>query len=113
LTTLAYGSGIGGFVLSWAAEGTAFTFQKAKTPTIQMRTPKLGILTAATNELLADSSYYANELPELMVNAIGYSLDAAFRGILRADGMGRWNAPATPRTGSETMNWCVTLEART
>lgn len=260
--TLAHGTGIGGFQASWAAEGTALTFQKAKTRPILMKTSKLGILTAATNELLADSSYYANELPELMVKAIGYSLDAAFltgtgvgqprgvlndpalitvskeagqaadtivwenlvkmfqrlhpasrkravwvvnnnatvqlmslvrliknvagsenvggwgvpvlreesgkfflfgiemiwsekvpvlgdlgdiiladfsqyfvglrremtidrsghllfdkdetafRGILRADGMGRWNAPVTPWTGSETLSWCVTLEAR-
>lgn len=34
-----------------------------------------------------------------------------FRLILRADGQGRWNAPATPLTGS-TLSWCVQLAAR-
>ena len=34
-----------------------------------------------------------------------------FRLILRADGMGRWNAPATPLIGS-TLSWCVQLAAR-
>jgi HK97 family phage major capsid protein len=34
-----------------------------------------------------------------------------FRLIIRADGFGRWNAPATPLVGS-TLSWCVNLAAR-
>jgi hypothetical protein len=31
--------------------------------------------------------------------------------LLRADGQGRWNGPATPLIGS-TLSWCVGLAAR-
>lgn len=84
--TLNHGAGIGGFVASWAAEGTQFTFQKAKVRPMTLKVSKLGILAAATNELLADSSYYRMELPELITKAIGFSLDSAF---LTGDGVGK------------------------
>jgi len=77
---------IGGFDAKWADEGQAFAFQKAKTRPLNLKAHKLGILTAATNELLGDSSFYSNELPELMVKAIGFGMDEAF---LRGDGVAK------------------------
>ena len=43
---------------------------------------------------------------------VGFQTDeAAFRGIIRADGQGKWSAAYTPKTGS-TLSWAVTLAER-
>lgn len=83
---LNHATSIGGFDAKWAAEGGQFNFQKAKLRGIQLKASKLGILTAGTNELLADSSFYRQELPDLMVKAIGFGLDIA---LLSGDGNGQ------------------------
>lgn len=45
-------------------------------------------------------------------NAPGWTEDMSdYRAILRADGLGTWDKPLTPKNG-ETQSWCVTLEAR-
>lgn len=35
-----------------------------------------------------------------------------FRMIARADGQGAWSAPITPKNGSDTLSWVVSLDAR-
>ncbi len=84
--TLNHSTSIGGFDSQWVSEGNQFNFQKAKLRNLLFKANKLGILTAGSNELLADSSFYSNELPELMIKAISFGLDEAF---LRGDGIGK------------------------
>jgi len=84
--TLNNSTNVGGFDAKWTGEGLAFAFQKAKLRGMQLKVNKLGILTAGTNELLADSTFFSTELPDLMVKAIGFELDAAF---LMGDGVAK------------------------
>lgn len=45
-------------------------------------------------------------------NAPGWSQDLTdFRSIIRAEGLGKWSGPVTPKNG-DPLSWCVTLEAR-
>lgn len=83
--TLNHTSSIGGFAASWMTEGSSMTVQKGLIRTITMKAKKLGILTAATNELVADSPYFERELIPMLTKAIGWYLDLAF---LTGDGAG-------------------------
>jgi HK97 family phage major capsid protein len=66
--------------------------------------------------MLVDFSQYAIGLRQDMSldrsAHVGFTRDTShFRGILRADGQGKWAAPYTPRNG-DTLSWCVTLAER-
>ena len=69
--------------------------------------------------LLAEFTQYVSGLrTDVTIDRSGHALvstdETAFRSILRADSAGRWNGPMLPRNGSasDSMSWCVTLEAR-
>ena len=66
--------------------------------------------------LLADFSQYSMGLRrEIAVEKSihpGVASDTSYyRGIMRADGQGRWSSPLTPKNG-DTLSWCVTLAER-
>ena len=66
--------------------------------------------------LLVDLSQYAIALRrELTIERSQHirfmSDESVWRGIVRCDGQGLWNAAYTPHTG-DTQSWCVVLEAR-
>ena len=79
-------------------------------------TEKLPTLGTVGDIILADFSQYVVGLRR------GFSIDQsahvgfqtdemAWRGILRADGMGKWKSAYTPRNG-DTQSWCVALATR-
>lgn len=79
-------------------------------------TEKLPALGDQGDLLLADFSHYVVGLRrEANIQRsmhVGWETDhTAFRTILRADGIGKWNKAFTPRNG-ETQSWCVTLAER-
>ncbi len=44
---------------------------------------------------------------------VGWQNDTiGYRSIMRVDGQPSWNAALTPRRGTDTLSWCVTLEDR-
>jgi HK97 family phage major capsid protein len=63
----------------------------------------------------AFSAYFIGMRKEVSVEKsmhVGWSTDeSGYRAILRADGMGSWNKPATPKNG-DTLSWAVTLATR-
>jgi len=69
---------IGGFTGQWLGEGATMTMQKGLIRNLTLTAKKLGILTAATNELVADSPYFEQELARMLAAAIGWHMDLAF-----------------------------------
>jgi len=63
---------ISGFTGQWVAEGDTATVQKTKYYGVSLRLKKLFLLTAATNELLADSSLFNAIMPQKMSQAIAW-----------------------------------------
>ncbi len=76
--TLNHSGAIGGFVGQWLAEGGDMDTQKGLMRSMTLRAGKLGILTSATNELMADAQFFERELFGLVTKAIGWYLDTAF-----------------------------------
>lgn len=84
--TLNHSSSIGGFDGQWLGEAGQMTVQKGLITRMILKAHKLGVLTAATNELIADSPYFERQLQQALVQAIGFYLDKAF---LVGDGVGK------------------------
>ncbi len=66
--------------------------------------------------MFVDFSQYSLGLRKVMSidksQHVGWQTDeTGYRGILRADGQGRWDQVVTPKNG-DTLSWCVTLAAR-
>lgn len=79
-------------------------------------TEKLPALGDQGDILLADFSQYSVGLrKEISLDKsahAGFSTDEShYRGIIRADGLGRWSTAVTPKAG-DTLSWCVTLAER-
>lgn len=77
------------------------------------KTPTLG---DKGDIMLCDFSQYIIGLRSEMTldksGHVGFTTDETYyRAIIRADGMGRWSGPMTPKNGA-TLSWAVTLEAR-
>ena len=80
-------------------------------------TEKIPVIGTEGDIILTDLSQYAIGLRQDMSldrsAHAGFTKDTTFfRGILRSDGLGLWNAPYTPKNGN-TLSWAVTLAART
>jgi HK97 family phage major capsid protein len=79
-------------------------------------TEKLPVIGSQGDIVLAQWQNYVLGLRKDLVletsNAPGWGRDVmSYRVILRADGMGKWNKPITPKAGS-TRSWCIALAAR-
>jgi len=113
LLHLSQSVGTGGSVVPVLTKD-AGTFQMLTIPCLfTEKTPALG---SAGDVMLCDFSQYAVGLRQDMSLARsdgpGFATDTIYyRGILRADGMGKWAAPYTPKNGS-TLSWAVALGAR-
>lgn len=93
----------GGFTGTWASEGGTLTAQTAKTRKIELIAKKLGLLTEASNELLADGVSFREQLEEKIVQAIGWFLDDAFlNGTGAGQPLGVLNDPALIVVGKES-----------
>ncbi len=79
-------------------------------------TEKAQSLGTAGDIMYVDLSQYVMGLRKEIIieksNAVHWTSDKqAYRAIMRADGMGKWNSAITPKNG-DTLSWCVTLAAR-
>ena len=79
-------------------------------------TEKLATLGTVGDILLANFSQYAVGMRRGVVIEssmhVGFQTDeTGWRGILRADGQGKWETAFTPKTG-DTQSWCVALATR-
>lgn len=79
-------AGIGGFVGKWVGEGGQMDTQKGLLRNLKLEARKLAILTAATNEIIADSPYFERTLGDMLIKALGWYLDYAY---LTGDGAGK------------------------
>ncbi len=76
----------GGIIGEWLSEGGTMTTAEGKTRKILLKARKLGVLTKASNELIADGMKFEEALGTALINTIGWYLDHAF---LRGDGAGK------------------------
>lgn len=79
-------------------------------------TEKLPALGSKGDILLADfSQYFIGIRKDMSIDKsthVGFTRDTShYRGILRADGCGKWSKSYKPKAGLN-LSWCVTLEAR-
>lgn len=108
--TLNHSSSIGGFAAGWLGEGGSLSAQKGLVRSLTLYAKKLGILTAATNELLADSPYFERELIPLLAKAIGWYLDLAFlTGSGVGEPLGVLNDPALITVNKEASQPAATI----
>lgn len=93
---------IGGFSAEWLGEGEVMTRQKGLLRSIHLQARKLGILTTASNELIADSPFFENDLRDILVRAMGFSFDEAFlTGSGNGQPVGVLNDPALVAVAKE------------
>jgi HK97 family phage major capsid protein len=94
--------------------GTAGKFEMLTLPVVfTEKTPALG---SEGDILLADFSQYGigmrREMGLDQSAHVGFTRDTTYyRGLLRADGAGKWLSAYTPKNGA-SLSWCVTLAAR-
>jgi len=100
----------GGITGDWLSEGGSLTTAEGKTRKIQLKARKLGVLTKASNELIADGMTFEAALGTALINTIGWYLDHAF---LRGDGAGKplgiLNDPALVTITKETGQAAATI----
>jgi HK97 family phage major capsid protein len=113
LLQLAQSVGLGGVPYP-VLRGTAGKFEMLTLPCVF--TEKLPALGTKGDIILADLSQYVIGLRQDMSldrsTHVGFTRDTTyFRGIIRADGQGKWGSPYTPEHGA-TLSWCVALADR-
>ena len=102
-STAAAGGPISGLVPQWLAENAEIDEKKGELRSILLNARKLGLLAAASNELVADGTSFAEQLDKAMVAAIGWGMDLAFlTGNGAGKPLGALNAPSTIEVAKET-----------
>lgn len=100
----------GGFTGGWAAEGDDLDLEEPKLRQVKLKARKLGILTRASNELVADGVGFESQLGSAIVKALGWFLDGAFlTGTGGGQPLGIVNAPATIEVAKEGSQTAATI----
>jgi HK97 family phage major capsid protein len=100
----------GGFTGEWLDEAGGMTAQTPNMRLIQLKARKLGILTAASNELIADGVGFEEQLTSAMPKACGWFLDRAFfMGNGASQPLGIFNSPVTITIAKEAGQTAATI----
>jgi len=115
LHTLALAIGTGGALTSALTMGPDGNYRLLSRPLII--TEKCSEVGTVGDLILADLSQYLialkRDISVARSNAPGFlSHQTTFRVSVRVDGQPRWRAAVTPRNGSSTLSWAVTLAER-
>jgi HK97 family phage major capsid protein len=75
-----------GFSLQWLDEAGSISLKKGTLRQIRLNAKKGAVLTAVSNELLADGTTFEEQLATAIIGAVGWGMDDAF---LNGDGSGK------------------------
>jgi HK97 family phage major capsid protein len=100
----------GGFAGAWLPEDGSMTVQTPRMRMIRLKARKLGVLTSASNELIADGLGFDEQLGVAISKALGWFLDLAFlTGTGAPQPLGVLDAPCTIIVAKETLQVAATI----